>query len=175
MKTLDLPFERRPVKVPSEAKRVALQSYREQQLRERGGKRPAKGATKKRSSAKPSARQVAYAIRYRVAEDRRREMLQRAHPGSDASLDGVADGPRYSPAEVDALGKRGLAFRRRNGTYAWPCVDRRDLLLCLAQWSLDVDEALAVKQFIRARAIVMGRDEDLPKGWYTPPQKPKKP
>jgi len=86
----------------------------------------------------------------------------------------VETSPRYTQAEVDALGAEGKAFRRKNGTYAWPLADRRDLLNALAQWNPGVDEALAVKQFIRARAIVMGWDEALPKSWYTPPQKPKK-
>jgi hypothetical protein len=86
----------------------------------------------------------------------------RAHPGSDASVDGVEDSPRYSQPEIDALGKRGLAFRRRNGTYAWPCADRRDLLNCLAEWNPSVHDALDVKAFLKRRVILMALEDLLP-------------
>jgi hypothetical protein len=36
-------------------------------------------------------------------------------------------------------------------------------------------EAGALKAWLRSRAIVMKMDELLPKSWYTPPQRPKKP
>jgi hypothetical protein len=43
-------------------------------------------------------------------------------------VDGEEDKPRYTDKEVEELGKRGLAFKRRNGTYSFPVKDRRDLL-----------------------------------------------
>jgi hypothetical protein len=35
----------------------------------------------------------------------------RAHPGSDASVEGQEDMPRYTPKEVEALGKRGVGVQ----------------------------------------------------------------
>src|SRR5262249_42398912 len=57
-----------------------------------------------------------------------RARLRAALAGSDASIEGQEDEDRYSQAEIDALGERGLAFKRADGVWDYPCVDRRDLL-----------------------------------------------
>ena len=50
----------------------------------------------------------------------------RSHPGSDAHTEG--DPPHYTDAEVEALGKKGLALKRKNGPgYHYPIQNRRDL------------------------------------------------
>ena len=90
----------------------------------------------------------------------------RALPGSAASAEGEEDQPRYSPAEVVALGKRGLAFKRKNGTYSFPIVDRRDLLNAIKAWGRAApSEAAAVKTFIKRRAVLLGLDNLLPPSW----------
>jgi HK97 family phage prohead protease len=90
----------------------------------------------------------------------------RAHPGSDASVEGQEDQPRYSPAQVVALGKRGLAFKRKNGTYSFPCVDRRDLLNAIKAWGRAApSEAAAVKAFLKRRAVLLKLDDLLPASW----------
>ncbi len=90
----------------------------------------------------------------------------RAHPGSAASVDGEEDTPRYTPSQIEALGKRGLAFKRKNGTYSFPIVDRRDLLNAIKAWGRAApSEASAVKLFIKRRAVILGLDNLLPASW----------
>jgi hypothetical protein len=93
----------------------------------------------------------------------------RAHPGSDASVEGQEDTPRYTPKEIEALGKRGLAFKRRNGTYSLPIVDRRDLMNAIKAWGRAApSEAAAVKAYIKRRAVLLKLDALLPASWLPP-------
>jgi hypothetical protein len=246
----DLPIERRPVTDPAEAKRAALQSFRQQQVRERRRKpkvrsaKPAKltpsaeayakaeerwqAELKRRAKAPaPTARSKkgprhqftpaerdemirrgvtmvdgSYAIRtadelrktIRVASERgsgrdslRRHCIRRAAvfglseaipenwrgdgglketlADSAASIEGVEDEPRYDRAQINELGRQGKAFRKRDGSFGWPCADRRDLMDCLEEWTPDVPEAAAVKAFLIRRAVVMRLQEELPKSW----------
>jgi hypothetical protein len=107
-----------------------------------------------------------------LARARRLRLGARAHPGSDASVAGEEDTPRYDEAQLARLEREGKAFRKRNGTYGWGCADRRDLLNCLKEWNPDVPEALVVKAFLKPRAIVMGLERELPRSWQLSAPKP---
>ncbi len=89
----------------------------------------------------------------------------RSHPGSDAHTEG--DPPHYTDAEVEALGKKGLALKRKNGPgYHYPIQNRRDLAAAIAAFGrAPASEASLVKAWIKLRARVMGAEELLPAGW----------
>jgi HK97 family phage prohead protease len=92
------------------------------------------------------------------------------HPGSDASVEGEEDGPRYTQAEVDALGEKGLALKRKSGPgYHYPIADRRDLLNAIREWGrAKPSERAGVRTWIRLRARVMRMENLLPKSWQMP-------
>jgi hypothetical protein len=115
------------------------------------------------SSFRQHAKVVSHieAIKLRLAE-------ARAHPGSSASVDGEEDKPRHTDAQVTELGHRGLAFKKKDGTYSYPVKDRRNLLSAIKAWKLGrvaKGEAAAVKAFIKLRAHVMGLERELPEAW----------
>jgi HK97 family phage prohead protease len=94
---------------------------------------------------------------------------------SDAYVDGQdGDTPlgAYTELEVDALGARGEAFRKRDGSYGFVVKNRRDLLNALAAWrQLPLTsararaEALEVKAWVKERAIHLKLEELLPANW----------
>lgn len=111
-------------------------------------------------------------MKYKRDARRRRARLSallapRAHPGSDASVEGEEDAPRYSPRQLEALGRRGLAFRKRDGSYGWGCADRRDLLDCVAAFNRGEagSEAAAVKRYLKLRAVLLRAESLLPASW----------
>ncbi len=105
--------------------------------------------------------------------NRARVNAGRSHPGTDASTEGHEPGPRYTDAELAKLGAEGKALRKKDGSYGWPIVDRRDLLNALADLArvaarLSPAERSRVKAWIKLRAVVMSLDRLLPASWYTP-------
>ena len=92
----------------------------------------------------------------------------RAHPGSDASVEGEEDEPRYSDAAVEALGKEGKAHKRTDGKYNYPIADRRDLLNAIQAWGrARASERASVKAFIKMRARVMRLESLPPESWQS--------
>jgi uncharacterized protein len=95
---------------------------------------------------------------------------RRAHPGSDASVDGEEDAPRCTEAQIAELGRQGRAFKKRDGTFSWPLADRRDLLNAIQDFKLGraaQSEAGAVKAFIKVRARLLRLEELLPAEWQS--------
>jgi hypothetical protein len=67
---------------------------------------------------------------------------------------------------VEAPGHKGLAFKKKDGSYGWPIVDRRDLLNAIKAWGrARPSERLAVKAFIKKRAVLLRLEELLPSSW----------
>ena len=73
--------------------------------------------------------------------------------------------PRYTYAEIQALGKEGLAHKRKDGKYNFPIVDRRDLLDAVLAIGRAGSEAFSVKRWIVYRAKLLGMKSDIPKAW----------
>jgi HK97 family phage prohead protease len=74
--------------------------------------------------------------------------------------------PRYSYAEIQALGKEGKAHKRKDGKYNFPIVDERDLLD--AVYSIGKTppaERLSVKRWIVYRARLLGLKSHVPGEW----------
>jgi hypothetical protein len=135
------------------------------------------------SAARYAANETAWARRLRRKADGRRSGrdqldLARAkrarHRRSDAYIDGQDDTPlgAYTQLEVDALGARGEAFQKRDGSYGFVVKTRRDLLNALAAWrqlpstsARARTEALEVKAWIKERAIHLKLEELLPANW----------
>jgi HK97 family phage prohead protease len=117
-----------------------------------------------------ASRSRAGAGRYSVERAKAaRARARRAHPGSETSVEGEEDTPRYTPAEVGALGRRGLAFKKKDGTYGWPVVDRRDLLNAVKDWlrAAPFPESTAVKEYVKTRARLLRFEELLPASWQS--------
>ena len=92
----------------------------------------------------------------------------RAHPGSDASVEGEEDEDRYTDDQVEALGKEGKAFPKRDGTYSYPVADRRDLLNAIKAFGrARPSEASALKAWLKTRARVMRLESLLPASWQS--------
>jgi HK97 family phage prohead protease len=94
----------------------------------------------------------------------------RALPGSDSGVEGEEDQPRYTQADIDALGEKGLALKRKNGPgYHYPIKDRRDLLNALKAWGrVRPTERAGVRTWIKIRARLMRLENELPKSWQAP-------
>jgi hypothetical protein len=93
---------------------------------------------------------------------------RRAHPGSDASVEGEEDSERYSDQQVEALGREGKAFPKRDGTYSYPVADRRDLLNAIKAFGrAKPSEASALKAWLKTRARVMRLESLLPVSWQS--------
>ena len=92
----------------------------------------------------------------------------RAHPGSDASVEGEEDEDRYTDDQVEALGKEGKAFKKRDGSYSYPVADRRDLLNAIKAFGrVRPSEASALKAWLKTRARVMRLESLLPASWQS--------
>jgi hypothetical protein len=128
-----------------------------------------------RADAKPAATSAASSRtgtgRYSVERAKAaKAKARRGHPGSAASVDGEEDRPRYTQAQIDSLGHQGRAFKKRDGTFGWPCADRRDVLNAVRDWTLGrakPSEATAIKQFIKIRARLLGIERLLPESWQS--------
>jgi hypothetical protein len=79
----------------------------------------------------------------------------------------------YTQEEIDRLAHKGLALLI-GGKYAWPIVNRGDLLNCIAAWRQlrPSKEALMVKQWIKRRAIAMNLEQLMPASWQPTVPKP---
>ncbi len=167
-------LERRPVENPAEARAAALESIRftdgeaayQKALRKAGAPKGRTSAQAKRAKRRRTGVPVVSYLQ--IAKARRAKAGTRAHPGSDASVEGEEDTPRYTDAQVTQLGREGKAYKKKDGTYSYPVKDRRDLLNALAAWKLGrvaKGEASAVKAFIKRRAVLMRLEALLPKSW----------
>ena len=163
------------VSYPAEARSAALRSIRytdgeaayQRALRKAGA--PKRSNAKAKRGVKPSRRRAQPIVSYlQIAKARRARAGNRAHPGSDASVEGQEDTPRYTDAQVTQLGREGKAYKKKDGTYSYPVKDRRDLLNALAAWKLGrvaKGEASAVKAFIKKRAVLLRLESELPEAW----------
>ena len=124
----------------------------------------AKRAKLRRAGTSPP-RSAGYSVER--ARYRRAMAGSRAH-GSDASVEGVEDKPRYTDAQVEALGKEGKAFKKRDGSYSYPVADRRDLLNAIKAFGrARPSEASALKAWLKMRARVMQLESLLPASWQS--------
>ena len=129
-----------------------------------------------RVDAKPTptsaARSRTGAGRYSVERAKAaKAKARRAHPGSDAHVAGHDNAPRYTEAQVEALGKRGLAHKRNPGAkpeYNFPILDRRDLLDAIAAFGVALpSEKASVRVFIKTRARLLRFESLLPESWQS--------
>lgn len=75
----------------------------------------------------------------------------------------------FSYGEVQALGRKNPAeaFKRLNGTYAWPITDEEDVRdAILAIGRTPKNEVLAVKRWVLMSAERVGGKGLIPKGWW---------
>ena len=72
--------------------------------------------------------------------------------------------PRYDQAEVDKLGKEGLAHETKDGKFNFPLVDERDLQDALHAFPR-ASEPASVRKWIIYRAGILGLHRLLPEGW----------
>ena len=73
---------------------------------------------------------------------------------------------RYSFAEIQALGKEGLAHKRKDGKFNYPIVDGTDLLNAIyAIGRTDPGERMSVKRWIVYRAKLLGMKGEVPRDW----------
>jgi hypothetical protein len=93
----------------------------------------------------------------------------RLAPAQRAYVDGSHPTPAgvYTPEQLQALGAQGKAFKRKDGSWGWVILNRRDLLNALAAWRQlpQGDERLEVKAWIKARAIRLVMEDLLPAAW----------
>jgi phage head maturation protease len=77
------------------------------------------------------------------------------------------DGPRYTDKEIQKLGERGLALKKKSGRgYHYPVVDGRDVTNAVKAWGRAApSERAAVKAWIIKRAILLKVPYRLPDGW----------
>jgi uncharacterized protein len=72
---------------------------------------------------------------------------------------------KYSQDEIDALGKKGQAYRNSDGTYSYPVADEEDLknaIRAVGRAGADHD---AVRRFIIKRAKALDLSELIPDSW----------
>ena len=172
-----LPWERRPVVDPGEAKAAALRSmHASRQSRSQprrkvkrlwltpGGLRYLEAELRWAAHLRRKAERRSGRDRLELAEVKRarRALDQRAYTdGSDPEpLAG------HSQAEVDFLGRKGEALWIK-GRWAWPVTGRRDLINCLAAWRQlrPGPEASTVKAWLKQRAIRLRLEMYLLAGW----------
>jgi Terminase large subunit, T4likevirus-type, N-terminal/Caudovirus prohead serine protease len=77
------------------------------------------------------------------------------------------DGPRYTEKEIEALGKEGLALKKKSGRgFHYPIKDRRDLFDAISAYGRAVpSERDAVRRWIVKRAIILRLMNLLPDAW----------
>jgi hypothetical protein len=186
----DAPFERRPL---TEEARAGSRSPRRAKVLLGASGTEVDVETHIAPSLSPSARRYAaneekwqlhlMRVKARAMKDGRRSgrdalelaVAKRARlKRSDAYIDGQDDTPlgAYTQLEVDAYGARGMAFKKRDGTFGFVILNRRDLLNALAAWrqlpltsARARTEALEVKSWIKERAIHLKLEELLPANW----------
>lgn len=73
---------------------------------------------------------------------------------------------RYSDAEVEALGKKGQAFKNPDGHYSFPIANTSDLSNAIQALGRAPDAVRdAVKAYIKKRASALGATDKLPESW----------
>ncbi|MGO8907055.1 MAG: hypothetical protein ACLQMH_15750 [Solirubrobacteraceae bacterium] len=80
------------------------------------------------------------------------------------------DGPQYTDKEIQALGELDppKAFKKKNGEYAWPLVDGRDITNAVKAWNAgrgNPSEREAVRRWIIKRAVRLRVTYRLPDSW----------
>ena len=100
------------------------------------------------------------------ARRNRARLTLRAHPGSNASVEGKEDSPRYAQAQIDKLGAEGKAFRKSDGTYGWPIVDGRDVSNAVRDFiRMKPGTRTGIRTWIVKRAHLIGAESRLPEAW----------
>lgn len=73
---------------------------------------------------------------------------------------------RYTTAEVEALGKKGQAFKNPDGHYSFPIANASDLSNAIQALGRAPDAVRdAVKSYIKGRASALGATDKLPESW----------
>jgi HK97 family phage prohead protease len=72
--------------------------------------------------------------------------------------------PRYTDAEIQALGRKGFAHKKKDGTYNFPIMDRHDLVNALHAYPRAAEQA-SVKNWIIYRAGILKLHGALPERW----------
>lgn len=93
--------------------------------------------------------------------------LRRHRLGRRAATLPPPDRPRkYSYEQIQKLGSEGLAYKKKNGVYAWPIVDRADVENAIHAFGrAPDDEQLAVKRWILQAADRLRLRHLLPEKW----------
>lgn len=72
---------------------------------------------------------------------------------------------KYNAAEVDALGKKGHAFKNADGHHSFPIADEEDLKNAIQAVGMSNDDHDKVRKFIMGRAIDLGLKNLIPENW----------
>jgi hypothetical protein len=75
---------------------------------------------------------------------------------------------KYTDDEIQALGERGLALAKGDGSYHYPIVDTADLINALVAYKREGGLQPGVRAWLIKRAIAMNATHHLPKGWAEP-------
>ena len=72
---------------------------------------------------------------------------------------------KYTDAEVEAMGKKGQAFKNPDGSYSYPIADAADLdnaIRAVGRGGADHD---AIRKYIIGRAKTLGKSSEIPDNW----------
>jgi len=77
-----------------------------------------------------------------------------------------ATSEKYTPAQVEALGQSGKAFKTADGIYDYPAADRADVLAAIHRiGSAAPGDKAPLRRFIIARAKALGASRLVPSTW----------
>jgi HK97 family phage prohead protease len=96
----------------------------------------------------------------------------RGHPGSDASVEGEEDEPRYTDAEIEKLGEEGKALKKPGGGFHYPIADVRDVSNAVKDFNRAKSTEPGVRAWIVKRARLLKAEHRLPTSWQLTPEKP---
>jgi hypothetical protein len=179
-----IPWERRPVENPVEAKAAALQSmHASRQARSQ----PRRKASPARLTPSAQAYLIAE-LQWQAVLRRRRRLYGRSGRdqldlarakrarlrrteayvhGSDAHRLG-----KYSEEEVTEYAEQGKALKLPNGKYGYVILDTADLMNSLQAYKTG-DRPTGLRGWIIERAVLLGLFDQLPAGWAQGKQKPR--